>query len=83
MLVRKKSDNVIAKRWYFGDEPLVGMIPYPIRLVNEFPDYEGYYYISTRMGNVQVKDGDYVVYEDFWATVHPKERFNELFEVVL
>jgi hypothetical protein len=58
---RKKPVVVEATQWRKGDEPLPCMTPYGDSVIEQFPHYEGFYFIETLEGNHHVSDGDYVI----------------------
>jgi len=60
-LYRKKPIVIEAEQWNYGDEPLPCMQPYEGRLLEQFPQYENFYYLETLEGIMHVSSGDYVI----------------------
>lgn len=58
---RKKPVVIEALQWNKGDKPLDCMIPYAESIIDQYPAYNGFYFIETLEGNHHVSDGDYVI----------------------
>lgn len=57
----KKPVAVDATQWHKGDDPLPCMNAYGESTLDQYPAYEGFYFIETLEGNHHVSDGDYVI----------------------
>lgn len=58
---RKKPVVIDATQWKIGDAPLPCMRPYGESIKDQFPAYEGHYFIETLEGIHHVSDGDWVI----------------------
>jgi len=79
----KLSDIVEAVQWYKGDEPLKCMIPYGESVLEQFPQYEGFYFIDTVGDYLHVASGRYVVKDcsgviRIYSPVEFKRLFGEI-----
>ncbi len=61
MKYTKKPVMIEATQWNKGDAPLECMKPYGESIIDQYPAYEGFYFIETLEGNHHVSDGDFVI----------------------
>lgn len=57
----KKPVAIEAVQWYLGDDPQPCMKPYGKSTLEQYPCYEGFYFIETLEGVHHVSDGDYII----------------------
>jgi len=61
MQFKKKPVVIEAVQWRKGDAPQPRMNPYGGSVLEQFPQYEGFYFIETLEGNHHVSDGDWII----------------------
>ena len=58
---RKKPVVIEAQQWNHGNEPLDCMKPYGDGVKDQYPAYNGFYFINTLEGKMHVSDGVYII----------------------
>lgn len=57
----KKPVEIEATQWNLGDDPLSCMQKFSDVILEQYPAYEGHYFIKTLEGDHLVSNGDYVI----------------------
>ncbi len=84
MKFRKKPVVIEATQWRFGQTPLPCMSVYGESIIDQYPNYAGFYFIETLEGPHHVSDGDWII-KGVAGEFYPckPDIFEKTYEVVI